>query len=307
MSAVLASPVTFYVSVILAFGLLALIAGTLLNVRASLPPVLAGRGRSLLDRERDLAAGLGWRFRAWVTTRITLVALVVWMGWWSQIVLVVLLAVAAGILAPPWMVRSAAMGRQLKQDRALRDVLAQLEHQVTRAHVPVVQAIRSLATDPPDVLREILAPLGTSMDLRRALIAVASRSRSPQTERICLAMMEAFTRDPKTLIDSIGQVIVPGMEGDLRIDATIETLLKGQRINHYLMMGVIGFLFLYLDTVAVFHTFYVTAVGQIALAAAVIIMTGMIALMERIVRVPRRPRWDLRRAMELERELSDVA
>ncbi|MDQ2959877.1 MAG: hypothetical protein M3R48_02340, partial [Candidatus Dormibacteraeota bacterium] len=85
---------------------------------------LASRG--LFDRERDMAANLGWRWRNWVAVRLALVGAGVGVGVATRIWVLVVIGSLLGSLGFRFALAGRAAGRRLRMERAflarLRDL-----------------------------------------------------------------------------------------------------------------------------------------------------------------------------------------
>lgn len=172
--------------------------------------------------------------------------------------------------------------------------------QVGQARIPVDQALRHMGVDAPPALREVLAPLRGSSDLRDALVEVAERGRTAEMEQIVMQLLLARSRDPKTMLESIQEVLIPRLDGDLAVDRNLDKLMSGQRWNTIMMVAITGILFLIFDSTESFHNFYASVLGQASLVIAILIVTGMVALLNQLTRPPARVRWAVRRLVESE-------
>lgn len=300
MSQILLSPVTFYVLTALAFAVL----GAIAVVGTDMPlggEVIAAKPRySLVDRERDYATSIGMPFRTWAALRILLIVIGGFIGYGSQLPVIAALALAASVGFPVWVVRYRASKRIVKQNEAAKQRLQQIVSQVSQARIPVDQALRQMASDAPPSLAEVLAPLRGTSDLRDALVEVAEIGRTPELEQIVMQLLLARSRDPRTMLESIEEVLIPRLDGDLAVDRNLDKLLSGQRWNTIMMVGITGALFLIFDSTESFHTFYASILGQVSLVVAILIVTGMVALLNRLTRPPTRVRWVVRRLVEME-------
>lgn len=299
MFALLNSPATFYVLILLAFGMLATMAWVGFG-GPSIGPSSVGSATTLMDRERDQAAAMGIPFRAWVTMRVVLLAVGVLAGYASQIPVVAVLAVIGTLALPTWIVRTVASRRVLKQHEAAQQRLEQLVGEISRSRITVNQALHNMAIDAPEALAKILAPLAGSGDVREALIAVAERARTPEMEQIAMLLLLARTRDPSAMVANIQEALLPRLAGDLRVDRNLDKLMMDVRLKAVIMVVVISGLFVFLDTTQSFHAFYGTFMGQISLGVAILIVTGAVMMLNRMTRPPARVRWSVRRLMELE-------
>ena len=299
MSQLLSSPATFYVLVLLAFGMLATIAWVGFGGGPSGVSSLQ-KGSALMDRARDQAAAIGMPWRGWVILRVVLLGIGILIGYTSQIPVIAVLAIAGTLGLPSWIVRMVASRRGLKQHEAAQQRLEQLVGEISRSRIPVNQALHNMAIDAPAALTRILAPLAGSGDIREALIEVAERGRTPEMEQIAMLLLLARTRDPKVMVANIEDVLLPRLAGDLKVDRNLDKLMTDVRLKAVIMIFVISGLFVFLDTTQSFHSFYGTFLGQVSLMVAILILTGAVMVLNRMTRPPARVRWSVRRLMELE-------
>lgn len=299
MATLLNSPATFYVLVLLAFGMLATM-GWIGFGGPALTTSSLRIGTALADREKDQAAAMGMPWRGWIVMRVGLLVIGGLVGYASQIPVVAVLAVVATLALPSWVVRTVASRRVLKQHEAAQQRLEQLVGEISRSRITVNQALHNMALDAPAALTKILAPLAGSGDIREALIEVAERGRTPEMEQIAMLLLLARTRDPNVMVANIEDALLPRLAGDLKVDRNLDKLMMDVRLKAVIMVIVISGLFFFLDTTQSFHSFYSTFLGQVSLGVAILIVTGAVAMLNRMTRPPARVRWSVRRLMELE-------
>jgi hypothetical protein len=300
MNQILLAPVTFYALTALAFAVLVSIGVIGCNLPVVTDVAFFKPGTSLIDKEQDYAASVGIPWQTWVALRLALLVIGGFLGYASQLPVIAILALAGSLGLPVWLVRYRASKRILQQNEGAKQRLQQIVSQVGQARIPVDQALRHMGVDAPPALREVLAPLRGSSDLRDALVEVAERGRTAEMEQIVMQLLLARSRDPKTMLESIQEVLIPRLDGDLAVDRNLDKLMSGQRWNTIMMVAITGSLFLIFDSTESFHNFYASVLGQASLVIAILIVTGMVALLNQLTRPPARVRWAVRRLVELE-------
>ncbi|MHB1525042.1 MAG: type II secretion system F family protein [Candidatus Dormibacteria bacterium] len=300
MTALLTSPVTFYVLAAMAFAMLCVIGVVGADVDLGAEASFLRPQRGLLDHERERAASIGMPWQRWVALRVALLVVGGLIGYWSQLPVIAMLAVASAFGLPMWVVRYRASKLVLKQTEGAKQRMQQIVSQVSQSRIPVDEALRRMAQDPPKALADILSPLRSSEDLRDALVEVAEKAGTPEMEQITMQLVLARSRDPKTMLNSIEEVVIPRLDGDLALDRNLDKLMSGTRWNTIMMVAITGALFLIFDSAQSFHAFYASVGGQLSLMAAILIVSGMVALLNLLTRPPTRVRWAVRRLVEME-------
>jgi len=296
----LTAPITFYVLAAMAFAILCVIGVVGSEVDLGAETSFLRPRRGLLDHERERAASIGMPWPRWIALRAALLIVGGVIGYWSQLPVIAMLAVASAFGLPVWIVRYRASKLVLKQTEGAKQRMQQIVSQVSQSRIPVDEALRRMAQDPPKALAKVLSPLRSSADLRDALAEVAERAGTPEMEQIAMQLVLARSRDPKTMLQSLQEVVIPQLDGALALDRNLDKLMSGTRWNTIMMVAITGALFLIFDSAQSFHAFYASVGGQLSLMAAILIVSGMVALLNLLTRPPARVRWSVRRLVEME-------
>ncbi|MGI8610526.1 MAG: hypothetical protein ACR2MY_15100 [Candidatus Dormibacteria bacterium] len=270
------------------------------------PARFAARLRPIADRERDLAAGLGWRFRTWVALRVAAVAgafvAVLPMG----IPLLLAAAPLAMIVVVPYLLSGRASSLRLKRERTLVDWVRTMVSRMRRNQgIDVV--LRDSGLHPPFGLEFILAPLADpALLIDEALVRMADRARVPEAEMLALALLASRTRRQEDLVILLEQVLLPVMEAKLAEQVDALEAMTQKRSQAVAMSLILLSMFLALIRVDVIRHGFATVAGQVLLVVTAITFALVLALVSRLYRVNTFTRWDLERYREELRGLGSV-
>lgn len=284
-------------AIILACGLAAVAVILDVDPRRSLP---RPRRSALVERERDIAAGLGITWRWWVAIRVA----------------TTLAAVAAGVVAGIWVlalvlavttfsglrfaVAGRAATRSLRMERAFLTQLRHVRDLMAIGNQPLDSALQEIGRNPGRELQYVLAPLAQGGSIVDNLVACGIRARSPIVEQACCVLIWARTRSLDALIGAIDDVLLPVGEAQLAVQEEAVVTLAQQRAVTFAMAGLLLFMFATVLRVDAFRAFYQTSAGAAVLLASTGIFFALVAALGRIVSVPKWTRWDLRRLAEQE-------
>lgn len=303
----IASPVTTF-SLYLAFlalaaGLAAALGGADLFRR---PSAAARQLRPIAERERDLAASLGWNFRTWVILRVVAVAaaflLVLPMG----IPLLVATAPLATVFAIPYLFAGRAASLRLRRERTLVDWVRTMVSRMRRNQgIDVI--LRDSGLHPPYGLEFTLAPLADpSLLIDEALVQMADRARIPEAEMLTLALLASRTRRQEDLVVLLEQVVLPVMEAKLAEQVDALEAMTQKRSQAVAMSLILLCMFLALVRVDVIRRGFATFAGQLVLVVTAVTFALVLMLVSRLYRVPSFTRWDLGQYREELRSLGSV-
>ena len=113
-------------------------------------------------------------------------------------------------------------------------------------------------------------------------------------ESACAVLLWARTRSLDALIDAIDDVLLPVGEAQLAIEEESLVTLTQQRAVSFAMAVLMTLMVGSLLRVDSFRSYYETVQGTIVLLVAVGIFCVLVSLVNRVVRVSRWTRWDLR-------------
>lgn len=255
-----------------------------------------------LERERDMAAYLGWRWRTWVAVRTALVVVGVGLGALTHVAVLVLLGALAGTVGFRFALAGRAASRRLRMERAFLGRLRDLRDRMAIGNQSLDTALQEIGRDPGPGLEHVLAPLASTGPVVDAIVAAGERARSPVVEYACAVLLWARTRSVDALIEAIDQLLLPVGEMQLAVEEESALTLAQQRSVTVAMAALMAVMFAVALRVDTFRAFYQSLAGNVTLAVVVLLFAMLVALLGVIVRVRGWTRWDLRRlAKEQER------
>src|SRR5438552_2771363 len=150
-------PLVFAAEIVLVLALSAASAALFLGVPASVP---RRRWRSLsrrsLDRQRDLAQGLGLRLRSGLRLRAACALAGLAAGAWTGIPTLTAGGAALGLFGLPWLLAGRAAKRRLDMERALAGLVVEVRSLMQQSNLALDRALREAARNPAPVLRHVL-------------------------------------------------------------------------------------------------------------------------------------------------------
>ena len=261
-----------------------------------------GRTFQLVEREKDLAAALGFRANVWISVRVGMLVAGVLVAIWSGIWLLYLVMPVVAWAGVGFAVSGRASSRRLRRERAFIGQLRNLRDRMAISNQSLDTALQELGRRPGAELGYVLAPLARGGSVVANIVDVGLRSRSPVIEYSCGLLLWSRTRSLDTLIESIDEVLLPISQSQLEIQEEAQVTLAQQRAVTYAMTGLMGFVFLFVIRVGIFASFYKTAGGSVVLAIVFAIFFFLVWMLGKIVSTETWTRWDLRRlAAEQER------
>lgn len=262
----------------------------------------AGRRSALLERERDLAANLGWNWSRWVAVRLTLVVLGVGLGAVSRIWILVLIGGLLGLVGFRFALAGRAAGRRLRMERAFLGRLRDLRDRMAVGNQSLDSALQELGRDPGPGLEHVLSPLARGGSVVDNIVEVGLRARSPVVEYACAVLIWTRSRSLEALVEAIDELLLPVGAAQLAVQEESAVTLTQQRAVTVAMSVLMVVMFVIIIRVDSFRAFYQSLAGNVVLVGVVLLFALLVALLGLIVRVPDWTRWDLRRiAAEQER------
>jgi hypothetical protein len=258
------------------------------------------RSLALLDRERDVAAALGWRLRSWVAVRLALAAGGVAIGVASGVWLLAVLLGLIALLGFRFLVAGRAAKRRLQMERAFLAQLRVLRDRMAVANQSLDTALQEIGRNPGHHLERVLSPLSRPGSITDNIVECGLRSRSPIVEHACAVLLWARTRSLDALIEAIDDVLMPVSEAQVAVQEESLVTLTQQRAVTFAMAGLMTVMFISIIRVGTFRAYYQTWAGSLVLLVAVAVFFLLIGLLSRIARVAVWTRWDLRKLAELE-------
>ena len=255
-----------------------------------------------MERERDLAANLGWRWQTWVTVRIALVVAGLGLGLLSRIWILVLIGGLVGTLGFRFALAGHAASRRLRVERAFLGRLRDLRDRMAIGNQSLDTALQEIGRNPGPELEYVLAPLARGGSVLDNIVLVGQRARSPVVEYACAVLLWTRSRSLDALIEAIDELLVPVGEAQLAVQEEASVTLTQQRAVTVAMSALMLVMFAVVVRVDSFRTFYQSLQGNIVLVVVVVLFALLVGLLGLIVRVRRWTRWDLQRlAQEQER------
>ena len=247
----------------------------------------------LREREADLATGLGWSLRAWVTVRVGAVAVALLAARPVGIPLLTVAAPLIAALAVPYLFSGRAAARRVRRERIMVDWVRTIVGRMRRNQgIDVI--LRDSGIHPPLGLEYELAPLADSaLLLDEALVQVVVRARVPEAEMLALTLIASRTRRQDDLVAILEGVLLPVLEAKLteQLDALEATTQKrSQAVTMSLIMLT---LFLALIRVDAIRNGYASLGGQILLVVVAATFGLVLLAVSRIYTLSGFTRWDL--------------
>jgi len=286
------------VALILACGLA--VASTILGLGLHVPSTHR-RPISVIEREKDIAAALGWSWRNWFLARITVVALALVIGIASGIWLVAVLLAVAGIGGVRFVVAGRAARRRLRLERAFLDQMRVLRDRMAIGNQSLDTALQEIGRNPGRELAGLLLPLTRGGSIVENIVECGVRSRSPIIENACGLLIWARTRSLDALISIIDDVLLPVGEAQLSVAEESLVTLTQQRAVSFAMAALMTLMFVAIVRVDAFRSYYRSVPGSLVLLIAVAMFAALVAAVGRIVGTTRWTRWNLRLLASQER------
>ena len=261
------------------------------------------RRSAFLERERDLAANLGWSWRNWVLVRLSLVVAGLALGLLSRIAILVLIGVLAGAFGFRFAIAGRAAARRLRVERAFLERLRDLRDRMAIGNQALDTALQEIARDPGPDLEYVLAPLARGGAVLDNIVAVGMRARSPVVEYACAVLLWTRSRSLDALIDAIDTLLLPVGAAQLAVQEEASVTLAQQRAVTVAMSVLMLVMFAIAVRVDSFRAFYQSATGTLVLVIVVLMFAALVSLLGLIVRVRGWTRWDLHRLADEQERL----
>ncbi len=257
----------------------------------------------LLERERDVAANLGWPWRRWLGVRLALIAAGVGLGLLSRIWILVVIGGLLGAFGFRFALAGTAASRRLRMERAFLGRLRDLRDRMAVANQSLDTALQEIGRDPGPGLEYVLAPLARSASTLDNIVEVGLRARSPVVEYACAVLLWTRSRSLDGLIEAIDELLLPVGSAQLAVQEEAAVTLAQQRAVTIAMSALMLVMFVIVIRVDSFRAFYQSFAGNVVLVGVVIIFGLLVSLLGVIVQVRDWTRWDLRRLAEEQERL----
>jgi uncharacterized membrane protein (DUF485 family) len=247
----------------------------------------------VLERERDLAAGLGWSQRTWSTVRLLAVVGAGLAAIPTGIPLLLVTAPLSMVFVVPYVLSGRAAARSLRRERTLVDWVRTIVSRMRRNQgIDVI--LRDGGVHPPYGLEWILAPLAdANLLMDEAIVRFTERARMPEAEMLGLALLASRTRRQEDLVSMLESVVLPVMEAKLeeQVDALeASTQKRSQAVAMSLIM--LGMFVALIRVDSIRHGFS-TFAGQALLVVTGLVFGLVLLLVSRLYRGHDFTRWDL--------------
>lgn len=262
--------------------------------RPLVPALTRRRALGLIEREKDIAAGLGWPPNRWLALRVLFTLLGLGIGILSHVVLLTVIGGFAGFLGFRFAMTGRAMARHLRMERAFLGQLRNLRDRMAISHQSLDTALQEIGRSPgSSELAVVLAPLSRGGSIVDNLVECGLRSRSPLIENAFGVLIWARSRSLDAIIEAIDDVLIPVGEAQLAVREEAMVTLTQQRAVTCAMAVLMLVMFGAVMRVEVFRTYYQTVTGNVVLALVIGLFTLLVLLLGMIVRVDTWSRWDL--------------
>jgi hypothetical protein len=257
----------------------------------------------VLERERDVAANLGWPWRRWVLMRLSLVTVGICLGLLSHIWILVLVGGLLGVFGFRFALAGRAASRRLRMERAFLGRLRDLRDRMAVANQSLDTALQDIGRDPGPGLEYVLAPLARGGSVLDNIVEVGLRARSPVVEYACAVLLWTRSRSLEALIEAIDELLLPVGSAQLAVQEEAAVTLTQQRAVTIAMSALMLVMFVIVIRVDSFRAFYQSFAGNVMLVGVVVLFALLVGLLGVIVQVRDWTRWDLRRLAEEQERL----
>jgi hypothetical protein len=287
-------PLVFACEIVLALALAAGAAALFLGV-----PVDATRrrGRELLrpflERQRDLAQGLGLRLRSWLLLRLLCAGAGLAAGTLTGVPTLTLGAAALGLFGLPWLLAGRAARRRLTMERALAGFVAEVRDLMRQSNLALDRALREAARGPAPELRHVLAPLAGDQPVAASLAEVARRARSPLVDLVVSALLIARTHDPMALVQVVDEVLRPLLQVSVEVQEENHATVAQQRAAALAIGVIMALLLAAVMRVPSMQAFYLSPQGQLVLLAVFAMYLALVWAIGQVARPLRWVAWDI--------------
>ncbi len=258
---------------------------------------------SVLEREKDIAAGLGWPWQRWVVLRLAFVALGLLVAWITGVTLLWVIGPIAGAVGFRFALAGRAASRRLRMERAFLGQLRNLRDRMAVSNQSLDTALQELGRNPGPDLGFVLAPLARGGSTITNVVEMGVRARSPIVEQVAAVLIWARSRSSDFLIQTIDTVLIPVGEAQLAIQEEAMVTLAQQRAVTFAMSSLLVLMLAIALGVDTLRAYYQSFAGQVVLIVVAVLFTGLVIFLGLIVRPQTWTRWNLRRLAEEQERL----
>jgi hypothetical protein len=290
-----ALPALLVIGVLVVIACASGVAAALLDV--DLRRLAASRRRrlALLERQKDIAAGLGWPWQRWVGLRLGCVAAGLAAAWVTGVALLFVIGPVAGWVGTGFALSGVAANRRLRMERAFLGQMRSLRDRMAISNQSLDAALQELGRQAGAELAHVMAPLARPSPTVANVVEMGLRARSPIVEQAAAIFVWSRSRSSEFLIQTIDRVLIPVGEAQIAMEEEGLVTLSQQRAVAVAMASLLGIMLFLILRVDSLRAFYQTFVGQLWLLAVFTIFAVLVVALGMIVRPRETTRWDLRR------------
>ncbi|MGI8562732.1 MAG: type II secretion system F family protein [Candidatus Dormibacter sp.] len=296
MRSVIFSPLFFFAQIVLILALAAFLAANLAGWSSRRRFSLASNRhlRSYFERERSRALALGWSERTWWALRIGAALAGLAAGVLIGTPVVIIGGILCGTVLVPFLLGPIADQRKVRREHALVEQARNIVDLVRQSNQSLEEALRDAGQNPIPELRSLLLPLAdTQLSLRDRLIELDRRAASPIANRICADIMLSLDISPEAFVLQATQVLIPQYMEDLELQDKNLSIAAGARVGSYIVVLIMGVIFLAVMRVDSFREAYATPLGQLVLILIALSVVFIIWLIGQMTPRTRSVRWNL--------------
>ncbi|MGA2282218.1 MAG: hypothetical protein ABSH07_00825 [Candidatus Dormibacteria bacterium] len=296
-------PVLLVVGVIIALASASAACAAILDVdlRRLSPP--RDRRIALLEREKDIAAGLAWPWQRWVILRLAVIAVGFGVAWFTGVALLWVIGPIAGAVGFRFALAGRAANRRLRMERAFLSQLRDLRDRMAVSNQSLDTALLELGRNAGTDLSYVLAPLARGGSTIANIVEMGIRARSPIVEQAAAVLIWARSRSSDFLIETIDNVLIPVGEAQLAIQEESMVTLAQQRAVTFAMSALIGAMLAIALSVDTLRAYYQSLGGQVVLIIVVLLFAALVVFLGLIVRPQSWTRWNLQRLADEQEKL----
>lgn len=249
--------------------------------------------RPYLERQRDIAQGLGLSYRNWMLLRLAAILAGAGLGALSGLGMVLAGGALLGLFGLPWVLSGRAAKRRLQMEREIASVIRDLRNLMQLSNLSLDRALREIGRSPYPSVGYALAPLAGDMPVSEALMAAAARARSPLVTMLTSALLISRTHNPAGFIAVADDVLIPLVEVTVDIQQENHATLAQQRTAAFAIGVILVVLFAAVMRVPTMRAYYDSLAGQGTLLLVAAGYLGLVWLIRQVARPIPWTRWDM--------------
>lgn len=260
---------------------------------------------ALLEREKDIAAGLGWPWQRWICLRILFIALGIVVALATGIDLLYVVGPVAGAVGFRFALAGRAADRRLRMERAFLGQLRNLRDRMALSNQSLDTALQEMGRSPGPDLEYVLSPLSRGGSTIANVVEMGMHARSPLVEQAAGVLIWSRSRSLNWLIDTIDTILIPVGEAQLAVQEEGMVSLAQQRAVTFAMSALLAVMLAVLLRISSFRQYYQSPAGQMVLVVVALLFALLVGLLGIIARTRGWTRWDLSAMAEQQERLGD--